>query len=143
MEQEPDLSGWYPVKFLIGNMPFKPLKVKSQIKKEYKMNKKKTADRRNFLKDYIGGVAGLVAASTTGITGCEEHGKKQEPAFDADGKVTKRVDVMVVGGGPVGTIVAIQCARTGAKKNVATLYVATSGSITTDLNAKRSWPGLH
>ena len=74
-----------------------------------------TTDRRNFLKGSVAGAAGLVVASTTGITGCEESGKQPKPALAADFNVTNKIDVLVVGGGTAGTIAAIQAGRAGAK----------------------------
>lgn len=96
-------------------------------------------DRRDFLKGSVAGAAGLVAASTTACAFSGESVNKQEPAFDADGKVTKRADVLVVGGGPAGAIAAIQCGRAGAKTVLVECDSQLGGTTTT---GGVSFPGL-
>ena len=68
--------------------------------------------RRQFMQYAAAGVA---LAAPSRLAHGAGTGKKQESAFDVDGKVTKSVDVLVVGGGSAGVIAAIQSARAGAK----------------------------
>jgi glycine/D-amino acid oxidase-like deaminating enzyme len=77
----------------------------------------KQTDRRDFLQRSVLGAAGagLAIASTTRATLGDDAEEKQASAFDVDGGVTKKVDVLVVGGGAAGLVAAIQSARAGAK----------------------------
>lgn len=103
------------------------------------MKEKELAGRRNFLKCSMAGAAGLVAASTTTITGCRESEKIQKSALAADGNVTNKVDVLVVGGGTAGTIAAIQAARAGATTLLLERNSQLGGTTTT---GGVSFPGL-
>ena len=103
------------------------------------MNKKETADRRNFLKGSMVGAAGFVVASTTGIGGCAGPVKKQKSAPSAEGMITNKVDVLVVGGGTAGTIAAIQAGRAGAKTMILERNSKLGGTTTT---GGVSFPGL-
>ena len=103
------------------------------------MNKKETADRRNFLKGSVAGAAGFVVASTTGIGGCAGPVNKQKSAAAVEGKITNKVDVLVVGGGTAGTIAAIQAGRAGAKTMILERNSKLGGTTTT---GGVSFPGL-
>jgi len=78
------------------------------------MKEQKHTHRRDFLQHSIlGAAAGLTVASTTDVVvGAEAEGKQKSTA---DGNITDKVDVLVVGGGTSGMIAAIQSARVGAK----------------------------
>ena len=103
------------------------------------MKEKEIADRRNFLKDYMAGAAGLVIASTTSCTLGEESVKKQMSALATDYNATNKVDVLVVGGGTAGTIAAIQAGRAGAKTLLLERNSQLGGTTTT---GGVSFPGL-
>jgi len=68
--------------------------------------------RRQLIQYSAAGVA--LAASSSMALGAESS-KRQESAFDLDGKSTHKVDVLVVGSGSAGVIAALQSARAGAK----------------------------
>ena len=74
-------------------------------------------NRRDFLKSVA---VGSAAASYLFLNNPAQAKmanpiKNPKSEFDVDGKVTKRADVLVVGGGPAGIIAAIQSARAGSK----------------------------
>ena len=104
------------------------------------MTKEKlTTDRRDFLQRSSAGIAGLAVAATTSVALGAESEKKQESAFDADGNVTKKVDVLVVGGGSAGIIAAVQSARAGAQTVLVECDSQLGGTTTTGGVA---FPGL-
>ncbi len=101
----------------------------------------KQTDRRNFLQHSVFGAAGagLAIASTTRPALGDDAEEKQASAFDVDGGVTKKVDVLVVGGGPAGIVAAIQAARAGAKTTLVECDSQLGGTTTT---GGVSFPGL-
>jgi len=83
--------------------------------------------------------SGLAALATSGMAHGAESEKPQESAFDADGKSTHKVDVLVVGGGSAGITAAIQCARAGAQTTLVECDSQLGGTTTT---GGVSFPGL-
>ena len=101
----------------------------------------KQTDRRDFLQHSILGAAGagLAITSTTRAAVGDEAEEKPAYAFDVDGGVTKKVGVLVVGGGPAGIVAAIQSARAGAKTILVECDSQLGGTTTT---GGVSFPGL-
>lgn len=103
------------------------------------MKEKEVADRRSFLKCSMAGAAGIVVAPTATVAIGAESEKKRKSELAADGSVTNKVDVLVVGGGAAGTIAAIQAARAGASTFLLERNSQLGGTTTT---AGVSFPGL-
>jgi len=92
--------------------------------------------RREFMQCSVSGAALAASSSLAHGAGTE---KEQVSVFDLDGKVTKQVDVLVVGGGSAGIVAALQSSRAGAQTILVECGSQLGGTTTT---GGVSFPGL-
>ncbi len=98
-------------------------------------------NRRDFLKSVAvgGAAASSLLLNNSAQAKPADPGKKPKPSLTANGNVTNKVDVLVVGGGTAGTITAIQAGRAGAKTLLLERNSKLGGTTTT---GGVSFPGL-